>query len=148
MVGIDGVMAGVLTASGLATLGDNSSAAAIPLIAAGLYTLSAVHGNSVVNDCRDEIAAYDRLNGPHFAEDEQPAAGRWSKAEITKAVAKRKAVDTQEAAQVDTGPPPAAPPAPKPPEQKPPDPKPPAAPPAPPKPTDDPWADFWKEQQP
>jgi hypothetical protein len=61
LVALDGVMAAALGTTALAIAGGNDSSAAVgPAVFGALYLVSAIHGNSVVNDCHREMENYDQ----------------------------------------------------------------------------------------
>ncbi|HSN28224.1 MAG TPA: hypothetical protein VLT45_18185 [Kofleriaceae bacterium] len=60
LVVVDGLVAttlGIVAASVAAS--NNGGAAVLPLLGAGIFTASAIHGNNVVNACNREMTNYD-----------------------------------------------------------------------------------------
>ena len=61
-VALDGTMAGILGITSLALLGSSNSSsqgtAIVPAIFGAIYIASAVHGNSVANECRKAMEEY------------------------------------------------------------------------------------------
>ena len=144
LVALDGVLAATMSMVGLSiATGNDGSAAIAPLIVAGLFTASAIHGNNEVNACIREQTNYESemaARAPLPDESERPTVA----AQGAPAIAMQPAVSLPSA----SGPPvpqQLAPPAPAPPQQQP-QPRAQQQPPAPrPEPADDAWAAFWKE---
>ncbi len=125
LVVVDGLIAttlGIVAASVAAS--NNGGAAVLPLLGAGVFTASAIHGNNVVNACNREMGNYESevaaARSP-LPPDEEPRPA---------------AVAMQPALALPSQPQPQAPPQPQP-----------QAPPAPPthEAAAEPWAAFWKE---
>ena len=126
----DGILASIATVAAFGFGTVNSAGALVPLAVAGLFVGSAIHGNSLVNECRKAnddylVAMRDAQRVPPSddpTDDEGPIA-----------VAPVAPIATAPAV---TAPAPAPSPAPQPAVQP--------APPAPPV-TADAWSEFWKE---
>jgi hypothetical protein len=144
LVALDGVLAATMTVVGLSVATSTDGSAAIaPLIVAGLFTASAIHGNNTVNACIREQTNYESemaSRTPLPDESERPMVA----AQGAPGIAMQPAVSLPS----ESGPPvpqqlaPPQPQSPPPPQQQPPAPRPAPAASAP---SDDAWAAFWKE---
>jgi hypothetical protein len=153
MVFVDGLMAGTLGIVAASVASNNGGEAILPLIGAGVFAASAIHGNNVVNACNREMTNYDSelAAGRPPLPDDEPS---------------RPVVAMQPAVAMPSQPiaPPLQPPQPQLQLQPPPQQQPPPQPPQPPPPqaqprqqaeassearagerSDSPWAAFWKE---
>jgi outer membrane biosynthesis protein TonB len=59
LVFVDALIAGTLGIVAVSVGSNNGGEAVIPLIGAGVFVASAVHGNNVVNECNRDVESYD-----------------------------------------------------------------------------------------
>jgi len=140
LVALDGVLAATMSVVGLSVAaGNNGSEAIAPLIVAGIFTASAIHGNNEVNACLREQGNYESemaSRTPLPDESERPVVAAPGAAPGAPGFAMQPAVSLPSA----TGPMPPQqlqPPSPPPQQQQAPAPR--------PEPADEAWAAFWKE---
>lgn len=131
LVFVDALLASTLSIVAVSVASNNGGEAVLPLIGAGVFVASAIHGNNVVNECNREIGNYNSELAA--AAPEPDAEPRQAFVPPRPPVVAPPAVAMQPV--VAPPPPPAVQPPPpaEPPEQKP---EPAAA---------APWAAFWKE---
>ncbi len=123
LVVVDALVAGTLGIIAASVASNSGGAAVLPLIGAGVFTASAIHGNNVVNACHRDFESYDAelaARAPLPAEEPRPPA-----------------VAMQPAVALPSQPAPAL-------QQQPPPPPPPSERPRPTT-SSEPWAAFWKE---
>ena len=149
LVFVDALVASTLGIVAVSVGSNNGSEAILPLVGAGVFVASAIHGNNVVNECNREIGNYNsELASATPDPDAEPreaivAPRQPGMAPPAVAMQPTLAAQSQPAPlPMQPPPPPAAPqPAPPPPQSQPqsqPQPQPQPA-------SSEPWAAFWKE---
>jgi len=142
---LDGLMAAVsgVLAISLAADSNSGAAAVAPLAVGSLFAGAAIHGNSVVNDCRQaNMEYYGEQAGPPppVASDDQPRKLRPPSGPVKPAAAPQPEPEAEDETEQQPAPQPAQPPQPakqavaQPPKQAP-----------QPQPPNDSWSNFWKE---
>ena len=139
LIALDGVFAATMAVIALGVAGGNNSSDAIaPALFGTLFAVSAVHGNSLVNDCNREHANYDSAMAAHALPPDENEENPVIAARGAPGIAMQPAVALPSAS---------GPPVPQqlaPPPQQAPAPAPRPAP-AATAPSDEAWAAFWKE---
>lgn len=134
LVVADALIAGTLGIVAASVASSNGGAAILPLIGAGVFTASAIHGNNVVNACHRDFESYDAelaARAPLPAEEPR---------EPVVAMQPAVALPSQPQPQVQQ-----PPPLPPPPQRQPQAESQPQPPPQQEATASDPWAAFWKE---
>jgi hypothetical protein len=154
LVALDGVLAATMSVVGLSVAAGNDGSAAIaPLIVAGIFTASAIHGNHTVDACIREQGNYesemasrtplpDESERPMVAAQGAPGAAGIAMQPAVSLPSVSGPLPPQQLAPPQPQQPPQQPPPPPPPQQQSPAPRPAPAASAP---SDDAWAAFWKE---
>ena len=142
LVFVDALVASTLGIVAVSVASNNGGEAILPLLGAGVFVASAIHGNNVVNECNREIGNYQSELAAAApdpdAEPRQPLiAPRPAMAPAGPAM-----VAMQPATALPSQPPPQVRP---PPTQPQPQPQAQPAPPPPQAADNEPWAAFWKE---
>lgn len=130
LVFVDALLASTLGIIAVSVGSNNGGDAILPVIGAGVFVASAVHGNNVVNECNREIGNY-QSELASAAPDPDAAPRQPFIAPRAPVVAMQPAVTLPSQPVVQSAPPPPAP-------AQPPPPKPEPA-------SNEPWAQFWKE---
>jgi outer membrane biosynthesis protein TonB len=147
LVFVDALLASTLGIVAVSVGSNNGGEAVIPLIGAGVFVASAIHGNNVVNECNRDLANYDSemaslrpLPPDPDGEPKRPVVAMQPRPVVAMQPPSQPQMQPPSQPQMQPPPQQQPPPQPPPPAQQQPEPPPQAQP-----SSREPWAAFWKE---